>query len=795
MCGFLVLLVGLLVYHYDRHLARKKLKKRSQHLRRVKSTILLDKEKAKDAILRIENMVTRLDFKFAPVKRLHREAILETQAAIVQTFTDLDLEELNYVLTNLQLPHIVYLVKDVAPFTHRSDLLRLMAETRLDELGTSARACVLDAIQHIRLSSHPYAPNWVENIITNTHGEDLTRLKTRLDSKGDIENMHKLVWQDLGDSDCRRRVLQHLREEAEQKYSTASRSPCNSISLDSSIRGSMDGYNSPRSDDGLLMASPEGSPVMHNRSLDLLDVRVATDDSTSSRFGAFPVPRIVPIKILSDVDDTLYSSGGNFPAGICMKYDKHVLYPGVLTFYKEIDIGLGPYRDTGEWPRAQVGNLAFISARPHLYKDVSEQKSYDLFHRLVKTRRMHSMPTLLPGSLASGVSMFANDYYPMAVKKFANFNEYALCYPECAFVFVGDNGQADVWAGEMMKEHFGDAVKAIFIHKVQPVDLTPGFQRLKPDLATDTVGPHWERYWHEDPLTRYAHMGIIFFDTYVGAVTKAAALGLVHPKAVQRVAKAAKKELLALDMERVAKEERRRELNADLRLANEFLRDAKVGQVELLDSDARFRPGSYVDTSSGPGKVAEFRNSEGVYEVTLFSPDFNGSNVAVQPEDALHWACAAQPGTRVLTPQGVGSLVEVRKLDGLHVVRLVRPIEYSEQESRNWQKMLLGNKDVDVYQQKGHTVQVHYDGIQVIKAAPGDYVDTLQGNGVVELFRPETNDFIVILATSASSPAQADFSRSWFDGLPRVVVSPEAITSVSSMKSVEQRGSSRCAIS
>jgi hypothetical protein len=503
----------------------------------------------------------------------------------------------------------------------------------------------------------------------------------------------------------------------------------------------------------------------------------------------------VPIKILSDVDDTLYSSGGNFPAGICMKYDKHVLYPGVLTFYKEIDIGLGPYRDTGEWPRAQVGNLAFISARPHLYKDVSEQKSYDLFHRLVKTRRMHSMPTLLPGSLASGVSMFANDYYPMAVKKFANFNEYALCYPECAFVFVGDNGQADVWAGEMMKEHFGDAVKAIFIHKVQPVDLTPGFQRLKPDLATDTVGPHWERYWHEDPLTRYAHMGIIFFDTYVGAVTKAAALGLVHPKAVQRVAKAAKKELLALDMERVAKEERRRELNADLRLANEFLRDAKVGQVELLDSDARFRPGSYVDTSSGPGKVAEFRNSEGVYEVTLFSPDFNGSNVAVQPEDALHWACAAQPGTRVLTPQGVGSLVEVRKLDGLHVVRLVRPIEYSEQESRNWQKMLLGNKDVDVYQQKGHTVQVHYDGIQVIKAAPGDYVDTLQGNGVVELFRPETNDFIVILATSASSPAQADFSRSWFDGLPRVVVSPEAITSVSSMKSVEQRGSSRCAIS
>ena len=30
---------------------------------------------------------------------------------------------------------------------------------------------------------------------------------------------------------------------------------------------------------------------------------------------------------------------------------------------------------------------------------------------------MHSMPTLLPGSLASGMRMFANDYLPMAAKK------------------------------------------------------------------------------------------------------------------------------------------------------------------------------------------------------------------------------------------------------------------------------------------------------------------------------------------------------------------------------------------
>jgi hypothetical protein len=93
------------------------------------------------------------------------------------------------------------------------------------------------------------------------------------------------------------------------------------------------------------------------------------------------------------------------------------------------------------------------------------------------------------------------------------------------------------------------------------VHLTPGFQRIKPDLTASVraaplhapthtsfatsklgqvVGPYWERYWHDDPLTRYArmgapffhrplphlvtrntmctHSGIVFFETYVGAV-------------------------------------------------------------------------------------------------------------------------------------------------------------------------------------------------------------------------------------------------------------------------------------
>ena len=44
-------------------------------------------------------------------------------------------------------------------------------------------------------------------------------------------------------------------------------------------------------------------------------------------------------KILSDVDDTLSSSGGSWPAGMDTSYPKKTVYPGVLGFYRELDIG------------------------------------------------------------------------------------------------------------------------------------------------------------------------------------------------------------------------------------------------------------------------------------------------------------------------------------------------------------------------------------------------------------------------------------------------------------------------
>ncbi len=42
---------------------------------------------------------------------------------------------------------------------------------------------------------------------------------------------------------------------------------------------------------------------------------------------------------MSDIDDTLMSSGGSYPAGRDMRYPHNCVYPGVLAFYNELDAG------------------------------------------------------------------------------------------------------------------------------------------------------------------------------------------------------------------------------------------------------------------------------------------------------------------------------------------------------------------------------------------------------------------------------------------------------------------------
>ena len=78
------------------------------------------------------------------------------------------------------------------------------------------------------------------------------------------------------------------------------------------------------------------------------------------------------------------------------------------------------------WNSDRIGNLVFLSARPHVYQDASEKHSYHMFRMLQTSRGLHTSPSLLAGSLETGGKFIvAGQMEPLAIKKYENFQEYA----------------------------------------------------------------------------------------------------------------------------------------------------------------------------------------------------------------------------------------------------------------------------------------------------------------------------------------------------------------------------------
>ena len=266
----------------------------------------------------------------------------------------------------------------------RTELVDLLAVQRVADLNVRSRVVLLDALQQMPLSACPRRGElWVRNVMLWTRGDELTELKTLCDLKGDVHSLHKLVYQDIRESSIRTDILKHVQREA---------------SVQSAHR--------------------------------LLRTRKSARSNRGSR------------KVLSDLDDTLLCSGGHYPAGLDKRWPRKAIYPGVLAFYRELDLGT----DEGDF-RSRLGNLVFLSARPHVFSDLAERSSYAKFAHLLQAKRLHTMPTLLTGDLKTGGEMMLRgDMEPLAQKKAQNFLEFQALYPEFDFVFVGDNGQGDARA-------------------------------------------------------------------------------------------------------------------------------------------------------------------------------------------------------------------------------------------------------------------------------------------------------------------------------------------------------------
>eukprot|EP01039_Chlorochromonas_danica_P011102 gene11102-12368_t len=378
-------------------------------------------------------------------------------------------DDLNYLLGDIGLPRILYKVKDHswANSPNRSKLFDLLASERLHVLTVQSKVVLLDALQRLPLTALPHAEDYVVKIIKSTKLNDVSRLKNLMDTKGSVYSMHHLIYRDIRSSKRRKEILEFIQREA----------------------------------------------CIHK---------------AHEKIGSAEGRRRIQLswrKIVSDVDDTLSCSGGSWPAGMDLSYPKKAIYPGVLAFYRELDLGIG----TEEVWQREPGNLVFLSARPHVYKDISESATYDKFSALRITHNLYTFPTLLAGSLDSGSQfMLRGDPEPLAKKKFDNLCEYISIYPEFRFVFVGDNGQGDVRTAEMVSKDgkTAEQLQRVYIHAVK--------DRHKTHVSDNAF---------------LSSRSICFFDTYIDAAIDACQHKLILAGGLRRVMEEAKANFLMISEE------------------------------------------------------------------------------------------------------------------------------------------------------------------------------------------------------------------------------------------------------
>ncbi|KAG7672552.1 hypothetical protein KSW81_001514 [Nannochloris sp. 'desiccata'] len=153
--------------------------------------------------------------------------------------------------------------------------MQLLIKDKLPLLSTIARAALVDGLQKLGLRYRPQRQLWARDVILQTHGLDLTHFKAYIDDGGDYHTMYKLVYNDL-QGGIQNDVLEHLKREGEAVVA-------------------------------VVQGSGPGAPP-----------------------GAV-------LKVLSDIDDTVFSSGDSFPAGVDARYPRKCYYPGALALYAALD--------------------------------------------------------------------------------------------------------------------------------------------------------------------------------------------------------------------------------------------------------------------------------------------------------------------------------------------------------------------------------------------------------------------------------------------------------------------------
>jgi len=242
------------------------------------------------------------------------------------------------------------------------------------------------------------------------------------------------------------------------------------------------------------------------------------------------------LQVISDVDDTIKSSGGVNVAGIALggidtQYERGDFYPGVFQFMLELSKHglITDDNDTTSASASQPPKVAILTARAEEFKVALELKDDSKIGKaFINTGKANGyngwgLGPVLYGSVAEWVVQNRK-----GLRKFNNFERLFEQDPTGTimnYVYIGDVGEYDQEAGETMLREYPQVVKAVFLHVVSSDDTE---QQININIP---------------PCKLVNGRPVVFFRTYVGAAANCLRLGYMDVVGLKRVILAAEKEL------------------------------------------------------------------------------------------------------------------------------------------------------------------------------------------------------------------------------------------------------------
>ncbi|KAG7374869.1 hypothetical protein IV203_013964 [Nitzschia inconspicua] len=282
------------------------------------------------------------------------------------------------------------------------------------------------------------------------------------------------------------------------------------------IQKIVSGRPSPQQQQQQRQHQPDGFPSLGSTS--------AVYGSFFSGFGSVSSQQPQPLftQVISDVDDTLKSSGGVQVAGVALggidvQYNRGEIYPGVAEFMLAL---------SSHPPESVPAKIAILTARAEEFKAALEIKDESKLAVALRSAGTAAgidgwgIGPVLYGSVAEWIIQDRK-----GLRKFTNFERLIQQDPTGTifqYIYVGDVGELDQEAGETMLREYPEVVKAVFLHVVSDRE---GETPIIPALQFINGRP------------------LVFFRTYVGAAVDAVQLGFMDMDGLQAVIDASIKKL------------------------------------------------------------------------------------------------------------------------------------------------------------------------------------------------------------------------------------------------------------